>query len=160
MAADAVLTPAQLAAARALVAHARWTWGSHTIGLRPDGALVEMRPGQAMTRERALADGLVPLLSDPIVTAHLLTALDAACGPEIGLTMARDLGEDGAPRFTCTLSAGSYQRSWTGSCLGEALASALLARWGAMDRRRGAGGKRGGAEAPTGWARAMAERAG
>lgn len=124
------LTPAQVEIAVALVACPQWRWGSGTTALRADGALVEIMPGRAMGMERSAMVGLLPLLTDPAVVGHLTAALDAACGPQVRWSC----GRQGAS-YEAHLEAGPHRRSWTGTCLGEALAGALVARWWAMGRK-------------------------
>lgn len=145
------LTPAQLSVARALVEAPEWRWGTHSIGLRKDGALVEVMPGRALGMHAGASDGLVPLITDPLVVGYLFERLEQACGEEVLISNGQ---RRGPIRWWCALEAGSHKREWEGSCLGEALGGALLARWDALRRReRSTRARLSGREPPTGWAR-------
>lgn len=155
------LSPAQVTLARGLLTSPRWTWGAHTVALRPDGAIVELLPGRAMSREQALQQGLVPLITDPIVLAHLLTLLETACGEAVTFTLRRQVDPEGQISFACDLEAGAHRRSWEGSCAGEAVALALVARWRALEQARAArdnaargDAKKASRQEATGWAAA------
>ena len=124
-----------------------------------DGALLEVSPGRALSREQALQEGLVPLITDPIVLGHLLTMLEAACGQAVSFSVQRERGPDGALTFTCALSSGDHHRAWEGTCVGEAVAQALVARWRALEQTGAKQGRPARKEA-TGWAQARMAQAG
>ncbi len=128
------LSPEQLAVARALAEAPEWSWGSHSVGLRPDGALVEVMPGRALGMHRSVAQGLVPLITDPVVLGYLITRLEEACGAEVRWATGRG-GEPERPSWWCSLEAGPRRRIWEGGSLGEPVGQALLARWEALRRR-------------------------
>lgn len=127
------LSPAQVAVASALVAAPEWAWGSHSVGLRPDGALVEIVPGRALGMHPEATRGMLPLLTDPVVLGHLMSRLDEACGEEVAWTQGR--AGPGERRWWCALEAGARRRRWEGESMGEVLGAALLARWEALRRR-------------------------
>ena len=125
------LTPGQIAVGTALVASARWVWGSGTCGLTPGGALVEIMPGRPVAMNSLVSQGLIPMLPEPNVVGHLMALLAVACGAEVSWSVGSRPGE-GA---WCALEAGGHRREWLGDCLGEAVGGALAARWTALDRR-------------------------
>lgn len=125
------LSPSQVAVSAALVASARWGWGSGTTGLTEGGALVEIMPGRPVAMNSLASQGLIPMLTEPNVMGHLMSLLAVACGAEVSWSV----GQRGGSEAWCALEAGGHRREWTGTCLGEALAGALVARWTALDRR-------------------------
>ncbi len=153
------LTPAQVTVARGLLTSTRWTWGAHTVALRPDGALLEISPSRGLSREQALQEGLVPLITDPVVLGHLLAMLEQACGQTVSFSVQRERGPDGALSFTCTLSSGDHRRAWTGACVGEAVAQALIARWRALEQTGSQKKSRPERKEATGWAQARLAQA-
>lgn len=128
------LRPEQLAIARALAEAPEWSWSSHTVALRPDGARVEVMPGRALGMHRGAGAGLVPMITDPAVVGDLVARLEIACGEEV--TWAGGLrATANPPVWWCALTAGERQRAWEGGSMGEVLGAALLARWEALRRR-------------------------
>ena len=102
---------------------------------------------------------LLPLLTDAVVLGHPLAALERACGEEVHITLCRQSGPVGVSTCTCTLEVGQHHRTWRGTCFGEVVALALVARRAALDRGRAvAPGERSASE-PQGWAQGQLARA-
>lgn len=127
------LPPAQIALGRALVACPQWRWRTGMVGVNQRGGVVEVMAGRPLVMDGGEQAELLPLLSDPGVLGHLMTALAAACGGQVSWTCGQRSGPDGE-RFWCRLEAGPHTREWEGACQGEAVAGALSARWIAMAR--------------------------
>lgn len=124
------LTPVQISIATSLVRNPRWSWGSPTTAVRPDGGLVDVMPGRPVAMNPQGAAPLLPLLPDPGVVGHLLGLLETACGEEVTWSVGRRAGGP----WWCRLERGAHARSWEGTCLGEAVGAALEARWAALSR--------------------------
>ncbi len=115
------LSRAQVVLAQALVGSRRWQWPG-TLALEPRGGIREVRRGQQLKGKE------VPYLSHPTVAGHLLDMLDTACGSTVRWSVGRDEG----PACWCILEARGRRRVFTGTCLGEAVGRAVLARWGRL----------------------------
>ncbi len=112
------LSKAQVEIARALSGSRRWRWPD-MLALEPQGAVLEVRRGQQLKGRE------VPYLPHPSVAGHLLDMLDVACGGTVRWSVGRGDG----PGCWCLLEARGHRRVFTGTCMGEAVGRAVLARW-------------------------------
>lgn len=116
-------SPAQIALARALVGHPRWRWAAPMEAAQPGGAVLEVRSGAAHVGEA------LPNFGASGTLAALVRELDGACGAGVRWEVGRRGGV-----YWCRLEAGAFAREWAAATVGEAVAHALLARWGALGR--------------------------